>query len=121
MTEQILEYLETAGIAISLFAVAVIMVGFAVAAWRYARRFRNTTHDDNFNVFKGELGIALSVGLEVLVLAEVIRTITVTPTFLSLTILLAIVVVRTAVSWNLTLSTRGHWPWQKPVEEKSDV
>ena len=64
MIEPAIEFLENAGIAISLFAVAVIVVGFAVAAWRYARRFRNTTHDDNFNVFKGELGIALLVGLE---------------------------------------------------------
>jgi uncharacterized membrane protein len=119
--EPVLEFLENAGIAISLFAVAVIVVGFAVAAWRYARRFRHTTHEDNFNVFKGELGIALLVGLEVLVLAEVIRTITISPTFSSLAILLAVVVVRTAVSWNLTLSIKGRWPWQTPVEDRGSA
>ena len=118
MTEQILEYLEKAGIAISLFAVAVIIVGFAVAAWRYARRFRETTHDNNFKLFKVELGGALMLGLEILVLADVIETITVTPTFLSLAFLAGIVVVRTAVSWTLTLETEGRWPWQAPVEDQ---
>ena len=116
MLEQILEYLEKAVIAISLFAVAVIIVGFAVAAWRYARRFRDTTQESNFDLFKVELGGALLLGLEIIVLSEVIETITVTPTFQSLAILAVIVVVRTAVNWTLTLTTKGRWPWQASRE-----
>jgi len=118
VTEQILEYLEKAGYAISLFAVAVIIVGFAIAAWRYARRFRGTTQENNFEQFKVELGSALMLGLEILVLADVIETIAVTPTFVSLALLAAIVIVRTVVSWSLTLETEGCWPWQVPVEDE---
>jgi uncharacterized membrane protein len=121
LTELILEYLEKAGIAISLFAVAVIIAGFAIAAWRYARRFRDTTQENNFNLFKVELGGALLLGLEILVLADVIETITVTPTFLSLAILAVIVVIRTAVSWTLTLETEGRWPWQASAEDKESA
>ena len=77
---EILEYLEKASHIISLFAVVLIVAGFVRAAWRYARRFRDETHKDNFNLFKVELGSALLLGLEVLVLADVIETITVTPT-----------------------------------------
>ena len=121
MIEQILEYLEQAGVAISLFAVAVIIVGFAVAAWRYARRFRGTTQENNLNFFKIELGGALLLGLEILVLADVIETITVTPTYLSLAILAVIVVVRTVVSWNLTLTTEGRWPWQAFTEDQKNA
>ena len=121
MTELILEYLEKAGIAISLFAVAVIIVGFATAAWSYARRFRDTTQESNFKLFKIELGGALLLGLEILVLADVIETITVTPTFLSLAILAVIVVIRTAVSWTLTLETEGRWPWQASAEDKESA
>jgi len=119
--EQVLEFLEKAGIAISLFAVTVIIVGFTHATWGYARRFRKTMQELNFDIFKEELGSALLLGLEILVLAEVIKTITVAPTFQSLIILLAVVVVRTAVSWNLTLSTRGHWPWQAPVKDQENA
>ena len=121
MTEHILEYLEHAGIAISLFAVAVIIAGFATAAWRYARRYRDATHEDNFKVFKVELGSALLLGLEILVLADVIETITVTPTFLSLAFLAGIVVIRTAVSWTLTLEVEGRWPWQGPAEDQENA
>jgi uncharacterized membrane protein len=121
LTEQILEYLGKAGIGISLFAVAVIIVGFAVAAWGYARRFRGTTQESNFDLFKIELGGALLLGLEILVLADVIETITTTPTFLSLAFLAAIVVFRTAVSWSLTLETEGRWPWQASTEDQGDA
>lgn len=121
LIEQILEYLMKAGIAISLFAVVVIIVGFATAAWGYARRFRETAQESNFNLFKVELGGALLLGLEIIVLAEVVETITVTPTFQSLAILAAIVVVRAAVSWNLTLTTEGRWPWQAPVEDQGNA
>jgi len=121
LIEQILEYLDMAGMAISLFAVAVIIVGFAFAASRYAGRFRATTQEDNFNLFKVELGGALLLGLEILILAEVIETICVTPTLQSLAILAAIVVVRTAVSWNLTLTTEGCWPWQTPIEDQGNA
>ena len=118
MTEQILEYLEKAGYAISLFAVAVIVVGFSIAAWRYARRFREMTQENNFDIFKIELGGAMMLGLSILVLADVIETITATPTFLSLALLAALVIVRTAVSWSLTLETKRCWPWQVPVEDE---
>lgn len=116
MTE-ILEFLEKAGIIISLFAVVLIIVGFVRAAWRYGRRFRDKTRNENFSMFKIELGGALLLGLEILVLADVIETITVTQTFESLTFLAAIVIVRTAVSWTLTLETEGRWPWQAATEE----
>lgn len=121
MIEHILELLEKAGMAISLFAVAVIIVGFAFAAWRYGRRFRESTQEDNFKLFKIELGGALMLGLEILVLADVIETITVTPTFLSLAFLAGIIVVRTAVSWSLTLEIEGRWPWQASAEERGSA
>jgi len=112
MSEQILEYLELASRAISLFAVAVIVGGFLLAAVRYARRFRPKTLEKNFQDFKIELGSVLTLGLEILVLADVVETITVKPTFQSLGFLLFLVVARTVVSWTLSLEIEGHWPWQ---------
>ncbi len=121
MTEHILQYLEQAGVAISLFAVAVIIAGFALAAARYAFRFREANLERNFKQFKIQLGHALTLGLELLVLSDVIETITVESTFQSLGILAFLVVVRTAVSWTLTLEIEGHWPWQTSAEEQADA
>lgn len=120
MTEQILEYLEYAGHGLSLFAVAVIVVGFAVAAGRYAWQFREYGPERDFQWFKIELGRALTLGLEILVLADVIGTITTEPSFLSLSVLAFLVVIRTIISWTLILETEGHWPWQSDRPETKD-
>ena len=113
MTEHILEYLEKAGVVISLFAVAIILVGFAIAAWRYGRRFRKTTQEDNFRLFKVELGSALLLGLEILVAADIIRTVALEATLQSVAVLGLLVLIRTFLSWALVVEIEGRWPWQR--------
>jgi len=48
MSEQVLRFLEQSSAVISLFAVLIILVGFALAAGRYARRYRDTPLKENF-------------------------------------------------------------------------
>ena len=117
MSEQILGYLEQAGAAISLAAVLVIVGGFLLAAGRFFADDRKLGPKPAFNRFKVGLGRPLLLGLEILVLADVIETITVTPTVASLSALGILVVVRTAVSWTLTLEVEGHWPWQSAGQD----
>ena len=121
MTEQILEYLDHSGTVISLFAVVVIVVGFTRAAVGFASRWRSAARDQNFKQFKVALGHALTLALEILVLADVIETITVKPTYRSLALLGLIVVVRTVMSWTLFLETEGRWPWQESREDTADA
>jgi uncharacterized membrane protein len=118
MSEQILGYLEQAGGAISLAAVLVIVAGFALAAGRYVFRYRKVHLGENFTRFKIELGRTLTLGIEILVLADVIETITVKPTFQSLGVLAFLVVIRTVLSWTLNLEIEGRWPWQTPAEDQ---
>ena len=120
MTETILGLLEKAGLVINLFAVAVIVGGFILSAVRYSRRFRAEGLEKNFQEFKIELGRALLLGLEILVLGDVIETITVEPTFQSLGFLGFLVIARTAVSWSLSLEVEGHWPWQSSPEPEGE-
>jgi uncharacterized membrane protein len=120
MIEQILKFLEQAGGVINLFAVAVIVVGFFLAWGRYAFRFSSLAAQENFRQFKIELGHALLLGLEILVVADVIETITVEPSFKSLGVLAFLVVVRTAVSWTLSLEIEGRWPWQVAPEGQAN-
>jgi uncharacterized membrane protein len=120
MSEQILGFLERAGLVISLFAVAVIVVGFILAALRYANRHRAEGRERSFQDFKIELGSALTLGLEILVLADVIDTITTKPTFQSLGFLAFLVVIRTIVSWTTSLEVEGHWPWQSSPDDDGE-
>lgn len=117
MEEQILKFLEQAAGFISLFAVAVIVIGFMLAAGRYTIRIRKFTPEKDFSQFKIDLGKALMLGLDILVLSDVIETITVPPTYHSLGGLALLVILRTFVSWTLSLEVEGHWPWQQEKEE----
>ena len=110
--ELILEYLEQAGVAISLFAVAVIIFSFVFPTWQYARSYQKMDREQNFSRFKKELGSGLLLGLEILVVADVIETITTKPTFRSLAALAFLVAIRTVFSWTLFLEVEGRWPWQ---------
>ncbi len=113
MPEQIQTFLEYASEVMSLFAVAVIVIGFLRATGRYTLEFRKTTLERNFGRFKVELGHAMTLALEILVLADVIDSIVATPTVRSLSELAFLVVLRTVLSWTLGLTTEGRWPWQE--------
>jgi uncharacterized membrane protein len=102
---------------ISLVGVAVIVGGFLLAAGRYATRYRQLGPEQDFVQFKIQLGQALMLGLSIMIVADVIETITTKPTFTSLSVLACLVVVRTIISWTLFLEVEGNWPWQVAGED----
>lgn len=108
--------MEQAAEAISLSGVAVIVGGFLLAAGRYTADYRKLELAQAFQHFKIRLGQALMLGLEILVVADVIETIATKPTFKSLAFLASLVFIRTIVSWTVALEVEGRWPWQ-PSEE----
>ena len=117
MIEQIVNILEQAGGFISLFAAALIIIGFILTAGNYAKGFRNLGPAKDFSRFKVQLGKILTLGLEILVLSDVIETILVPPTYQSLAGLAFLLIVRIFVSWTLGLEIDGRWPWQPKTEE----
>ena len=69
------------------------------------------------------LGRSILTGLELLVAADIIRTVAVEPTMESVLVLGLIVIIRTFLSFSLEVEIEGHWPWQKvrtPAEEARD-
>ena len=118
---EILELLEKAGHYISLFAVALIIVGFVRAAWRFGRRFRDGTPEDSFSAFKIELGSALLLGLEILVAADIIRTVALEATLQSVSVLGLLVLIRTFLSWALVVEIEGRWPWHRTMDGQDGV
>ena len=53
------------------------------------------------------------LGLEVLVAADIVKTIALELTFTSLGLLAGLVLVRTFLSWTLVLEIESRWPWQR--------
>ena len=68
---------------------------------------------DVYRTFRRQLGRAILLGLELLVAADIIRTVAITPTLESVAVLAGIVLIRTFLSWSLELEISGAWPWQK--------
>jgi len=52
-------------------------------------------------------------GLEVLVAADIVKTIAHELTFMSLGLLAGLVLIRTFLSWTLVLEIEGRWPWRR--------
>ncbi len=66
-----------------------------------------------YRLYRQLLGRSILLGLELLVAADAIRTVAVTPTFESVGVLAMIVLIRTFLSFSLELEITGRWPWQK--------
>jgi hypothetical protein len=47
------------------------------------------------------------------VAADIVKTIAVEPTLMSLAVLAGLVLIRTFLSWTLVLEIEGRWPWQR--------
>jgi len=62
--------------------------------------------------FRQEVGRAILLGLELLVAADIIRTVAISPTLESVAVLAGIVLVRTFLSFSLQVELTSRWPWQ---------
>lgn len=99
-------------IAIVLGALAAVFISLR----RLMRREQNV-----YVKFRRFLGRSILLGLELLVAADIIRTVAVTPTLEGVGVLAVIVLIRTFLSWSLELEITGRWPWQKrPAEVDGD-
>jgi uncharacterized membrane protein len=93
-----------------------LMVGFIVFGTLKWLFFSSNKLEAAFGTYRGDLGKGLLVGLELLVAADIIRTVALDLTLANIETLAALVVVRTFLGWTLNLDIEGRWPWQKAPE-----
>lgn len=104
--------IETIGAVIDLAGVAAIVIG-ALVATIIALRSLARRNEPVYVPFRRSLGRAILLGLELLVAADIIKTVALTPTLESVAVLGGIVLIRTFLSFSLELEVSGRWPWQK--------
>jgi uncharacterized membrane protein len=100
------------GTAIETFGVFIIVAGIA---WSTLQGAFSRITAGSYDRYKTSIGRSLLLGLEVLVAADIVKTIALDLTFTSLGLLAGLVVVRTFLSWSLFLEIEGHWPWQRAI------
>ena len=106
-------WIRLVGVAIDVFGVVVIVIGILWASFGYLAALRSP---DSTDTYRQRIGRTLLLGLEVLVAADIVKTVALEPTFTSLGVLAGLVLVRTFLSWTLQLEIEGRWPWRSRDE-----
>ena len=99
---------------VELVGVAVLLVGALLAAVAFVKRLlAHTNFQDAYHGLRADLGRAILLGLELLVIGDIIGTVAIEPTMQNLGVLAVIVAIRTVLSFTLELEVSGRWPWQR--------
>ena len=109
---------EWASLVIEVLGAGIIVAGvIKVAITRGTIRYLfKLGQPGAYESYKHQLGKTLLLGLEFLVAADVVRTVALEPTLTNVAVLGLLVVIRTFLSWSLTVEIEGRWPWQARVE-----
>lgn len=103
---------------IELLAVAIIATASVFGTGRFLYRVSRKV-DGAYLEYKVHLGKALLLGLELMVAADIVQSAAVAPTLRSVATLGFLVLIRTFLSWTLTIEIEQRLPWRK--EKSSDL
>jgi uncharacterized membrane protein len=105
--ERMAQAFEVIGAIVLLFGLFV-SVGLAVRSLR-----RSQNGKQAYAVLRQSFGGVILLGLEILVAADLVRTVSVEPTLDNVAILGAIVLIRTILSFSLEVEIEGVVPWRR--------
>ena len=96
-----------------LGGVAILVVGSLAAFVSAGRSYRRVGGRRAYERARRNVGRAILLGLEFLIIADIVMTITVDPTLESAVALGVIVLVRTFLSFSLEIELEGSLPWRR--------
>jgi len=98
---------------IEILGIAILMLGGAIASGRFLWEWHSEGLSRAYLHYRANLGRAILLGLEVLIVADIIGTVAIEPTLESLAVLGAIVLIRTFLSLTLEIEISGELPWRR--------
>ena len=111
LLDPVAQLLEIAG-------VAAILVAALLATLVYMRALRSGEARTAYEQYRANLGRGILLGLEFLVGADIIATVTAPLTWESVGLLGAIVLIRTLLSFSLETEIEGVAPWRRREVER---
>ncbi len=110
---RVLEWVDGSALVIEVLAVAIVFASILISTGIYLVLLLRQKTDllENYETFRHRIGRALLAGLEMLVAADIIRTVAIDATVEGLLVLGLLVIIRTFLSWTLNLEVEGRWPW----------
>lgn len=97
---------------IEVLAIVAIVIGVVAALTAGITTAARSGVGPGIEQFKRTIARGLLVGLDLLIAADVIKTVTLEGTLESALVLGLLVLIRTFLSWTLILEVEGTWPWR---------
>jgi uncharacterized membrane protein len=121
LTEQVHAFVDQLAKLLELVGVAIIVGGIVLATLKFVREGRRSGDwQSAYPGYRSNIGRGILLGLELLVGADIISTITAPLTFESVGLLAAIVLIRTFLSFSLETEIEGCWPWQRAAKDRRE-
>jgi uncharacterized membrane protein len=118
LTEQIHSFVDQIAKALELAGVAIVVGGIVLATLSFVRDgVRSGDWQSAYPNYRSNIGRGILLGLELLVGADIIATITAPLTIMSVGLLGGIVLIRTFLSFSLETEIEGCWPWQRAAKD----
>jgi uncharacterized membrane protein len=118
MIDQVHAFVDQLAKALELSGVAIIVGGIVLATLRFILDGgRASDWQSAYLHYRSGIGRGILLGLELLVGADIISTITAPLTFESVGLLAGIVLIRTFLSFSLETEIEGCWPWRRAAKE----
>jgi uncharacterized membrane protein len=122
MLEDLMEGLGMLPQAIEIVSAGALVLGFVVVTglWVVERHRKGPVLA--VERYRQSLGRVILIGLELLVAATIVKTITLEPTLEGMGRLAVMVAIRTILGWTTVLEVSGRWPWEsaRPATTHSD-
>lgn len=98
---------------VEAFGATILVVGGLGAFGRFVRGVSAHRSHEAYRALRNDLGRVILLGLEVLIIADIINTIVVDQSLGSVTVLGIVVVIRVVLSFSLEAEIDGMWPWNR--------
>ena len=99
--------------AFEVVGIAVLVIGFLTGLFLALRDLLRGERSGVYRMIRKYFGQSILLGLEVLVAADLIRTVAVDPTLRNVEVLGLIVLIRTFLSFSLEIEIEGIVPWRR--------
>jgi len=116
------EFFERTTQAFEVLGVSSMVVGFMFAFALSIVTWKRTSNGGRaFKTLRESLGGAILLGLELLVAADIVKTVTSTPSLTDTAVLGVIVLIRTVLSITIEVEIDGVPPWRKALTTGPEV
>lgn len=100
---------EVAGVGAMLLGI-LVSLGLGIRSWARSRDGLTA-----FRTLRDSIGLSILLGVEILVTADLVRTVTSTPSLTDAAVLAIIVLIRTVLSFSLQIEIEGVVPWKRAL------